>query len=130
MAVATVDGLAKAAVQIGRTIHRGDDHLAMKDFDGLVDRLGKFLNYVVLAEQLVDGRDPDAGMNVRHFRQRLYESLDRVERSLQEGQIARLGVELARGLATALLEYRGVADDIERVLFEQARRHQTLPMAA
>jgi len=116
MAVATVDGLAKAAVHIGRTIHRGDAELALDDFDELVGRLHRFMNYVVLAEVLLDGRDPDVGQAMGQFKSRIFASLDGVETALEARDMGRVGVDLARGLATALLEYRGISGRIEGAL--------------
>lgn len=122
MAVPTADGLAKAAVAIGRAFHRGDPWSAMNDLDELVTRLQRFLNYVVLAEQLLGARDPSTSAAVRDYKCRVFDGLDGLEAALVAGDTARAGVELARGLATALLEYRGIAGQIEAALGQPDQR--------
>lgn len=123
MAVATADGLAKAAVAIGRAFHRGDQAEAMAQLDELVTRLERFLNYVVLAEQLLASRDAAEGATVGAFKGRLFGALDGLESALQARDLPRVGVELARGLATALLEYRGVAPTVEAALAAAPQRN-------
>ena len=50
MAVATVDGLAKGAVRVGRTVHMGEFDTGVEELLVFQQRLGRFLNFVVLAE--------------------------------------------------------------------------------
>lgn len=122
MAVATVDGLAKASVQIGRNVHRGEFIAALDDLEVLSSRLHKFLNYVALAEVLLCQRDPEAGLAMRNYKQRVFAAVDGVTDALSGDDAGRFGVEMARGLSTALLEYRGVSGRVEMALGHGAQR--------
>ena len=112
MAVATVDGLAKGAVRVGRTIHMGEFATGIEELLVFQQRLGRFLNYVVLAEMALEERDPALATRMGDFSEAILGSLEVVTMHLDTEDWGPLGIALARSMATHLLEYRHFGDQV------------------
>ena len=118
MAVATVDGLAKGAVRVGRTVHMGEFNTGVEELLVFQQRLGRFLNFVVLAEIALEDRDPPLADRVGDYADAILGSVEVVAMHLDGEDWGPLGIALARSLATHLLEYREFADQVTVALAE------------
>lgn len=112
LAVATVNGLAQGSVQVGRLLHRGEIEAGLQDLVEVVDRLHNFLNFVVLAQIFLHERDPETSRALNRYRLTLLGVLGTVEAFLESSDFDQLGVHLACGVSTALLDYRSVSDAV------------------
>ncbi len=108
--------LAFDCSQIAMSMRHGAVTQALASFETTADRLQRFLTFVVVSSELVGNASPSLGAVIADYGRRVLELLGRIEGALDRGDLVGLTLTLEHGLAPALDQYSGYADDVTRAL--------------
>jgi hypothetical protein len=108
--------LAFDCSQIAMAMRQGAVGEALRCFEATADRLQRFLTFVVVSSELVGRASPALGAVIADYGRRVLEQLGRIEGALDRRDLVGLTLALQHGLAPALDQYRGYADEVTRAL--------------
>jgi hypothetical protein len=109
LAGACAEALSDQTEMVAAALRAGD---SVRALDGLVlsaDRLQRFLIYLDLVAELMEGR---TRKQLVDYGRRLSGLLDKIEDALRQRDLGRLGLLLAHGLAPVLRDYDTHADEV------------------
>jgi hypothetical protein len=110
MGIPTALALADASEHLGHAFCAG--RAEPRQFGCLADRLRDFLEFVVLAEDLLEGLDARVAVEVAGFRCRLLGAVDAVQAALDRACPGEVGLALSGALADTLGEYAGLGGNV------------------
>lgn len=108
--------LAFDCSQIAMAMRQGEVGSALAAFESTADRLQRFMTFVVVSSELVGHASPALGAVIADYGRRVLELLGRIEGALDRRDLVALTLTLEHGLAPALDQYRGYADEVTRAL--------------